>query len=245
MAARAAAGVCGACVFRLFSWGGGGQNGRDLYPIRRYRRWRGLLKGWVVPTMPTRELYMQGTQEQQLPGIEPPPGRLKTSTLTIGPSMSLAHRAAQLAQGAAFMGGHIQLGLRKQPYRLKQVRDGGGRGQTTEMRRPTGLKKPKRNRMPLATRAPVQQDKTRGVQEGRTLEAGGGGGADMQGPRQRLQGLYVPIRLICSTPVCVACLRFFDGCSHRGEAGLTQKTISWVLSCMHPEKDRFQSTSEA
>ena len=76
--------------------------------------------------MPTRELYMQKTQEQQLPGIEPPPGRLKTSALTIGPSMSLAHRAAQLAQGGAFMGGHIELGLRKQPYRLNQVRDGGG-----------------------------------------------------------------------------------------------------------------------
>ena len=28
--------------------------------------------GGVVPTMPTRELYVQGTQEQQLPGIEPP-----------------------------------------------------------------------------------------------------------------------------------------------------------------------------
>ena len=26
----------------------------------------------MVPTMPTRELYVQGTQEQQLPGIEPP-----------------------------------------------------------------------------------------------------------------------------------------------------------------------------
>ena len=26
----------------------------------------------MVPTMPTRELYMQGTQEPQPPGIEPP-----------------------------------------------------------------------------------------------------------------------------------------------------------------------------
>ena len=26
----------------------------------------------MVPTMPTRELYVQGTQEPQLPGIEPP-----------------------------------------------------------------------------------------------------------------------------------------------------------------------------
>ena len=61
------------CV--LFLGGGvlpGVKNRRDLHPIRRYRRWRGLLKGWVVPTMPTRELYVQGTQEPQLPGIEPP-----------------------------------------------------------------------------------------------------------------------------------------------------------------------------
>ena len=98
----------------------------------------------------------------------------------------------------------------------------------------------------MVTGAPVQRDKTRGVQEGRTLEAGGGGGGlDMQGPRQRLQGLYVPIRLICSTPVCVACMRCFDGCSHRGEAGLTRKRISWVLGCMHREKNQLQSTPEA
>ena len=50
----------------------GAKNRRDLHPIRRYRRWRGLLQGWVVPTMPTRELYVQGTQEPQPPGIEPP-----------------------------------------------------------------------------------------------------------------------------------------------------------------------------
>ena len=57
-----------------FFWGGGGwgQNGQDLHPIHRYRWWRGLLKGGVVPTMPTRELYVQGSQEHQLPGIEPP-----------------------------------------------------------------------------------------------------------------------------------------------------------------------------
>ena len=67
----------------------------------------------------------------------------------------------------------------------------------------------------------------------------------MQGPRQRLQGLYVLIRLICNTPVCVARLRFFDGCSHRGEAGLTRERVSWILGCMHPETDQFQTTPEA
>ena len=67
----------------------------------------------------------------------------------------------------------------------------------------------------------------------------------MQGPGQRLQGLYVLIRLICSTPVCVACLRFFDGCSHRGEAGLTRKRVSWILGSMYVEKDQFQPTPEA
>ena len=78
-----------------------------------------------------------------------------------------------------------------------------------------------------------------------TYEAGGGGGLDMQGPRQRLQGLHGLIRLICSTPVCLACLRFFDGCSHRGEAGLTRKRVSWILGSMHPEEDQFQATPEA
>ena len=47
------------------------KNRRDLHPIHWYRRWRGLMYGWVVPTMPTRELYVQGTQGQS-PGIEPP-----------------------------------------------------------------------------------------------------------------------------------------------------------------------------
>ena len=124
--------------------------------------------------MPNRELYVQGTQEQQLPGIKPPPGQLKTSALTIGPSMSLAHLAAQIVLGGRSWGGQIELGLRKQPYRLNQCGTAWG-GQTTETRRATGLRKPERNRMPLATGAPVQRDKTRGAQEGRTLEAGGGG----------------------------------------------------------------------
>ena len=77
MAVRAAAGVWCHDVFLFLAGGGGGvlpgaKNRRDLHPIRRYRRWRGLLKGWVVPTMPARELYVQGTQEPQLPGIETP-----------------------------------------------------------------------------------------------------------------------------------------------------------------------------
>ena len=72
-----------------------------------------------------------------------------------------------------------------------------------------------------------------------------GRGLDMQGPRQRLQGLYVLIRMVCSAPVCVACLRLFDGCSHICEAGLTRKRVSWILGSMHPEQDQFQTTSEA
>ena len=56
--------------------------------------------------------------------------------------------------------------------------------------------------MPLATGAPVQRIKTRGVQGGSTQpKPEGGGGLDMQGPRQRLQGLYVLIQLICSAPM--------------------------------------------
>ena len=78
--------------------------------------------------MPTRELYVQGTQEHQLPGIEPPPGRLKTSALTIGPSMSLAHLAAQLAQGGRSwgVGGAKRARPKKQLCRLNQVLNGGG-----------------------------------------------------------------------------------------------------------------------
>ena len=44
----------------------------------------------------------------------------------------------------------------------------------------------------------------------------------MQGPRQRLQRLYLFIRLIGSTPLCLTRLCFFDGCSHGEKAGLTR-----------------------
>ena len=74
-----------ACPFFL----GLGQNERDLHPIHRYRWWRELLKGGVVPTTPTRELYVQGSQEHQLPGSNPHTGRLKTYALTIGLCVSL------------------------------------------------------------------------------------------------------------------------------------------------------------
>ena len=57
--------------------------------------------------MPTRELYVQGTQEQQLPGIEPPhcTGRLKTTALAIGPSMSLTRIGVSFTYGALRGGG--------------------------------------------------------------------------------------------------------------------------------------------
>ena len=78
---------------------GWGQNGRDLHPIHRYRWWRGLLKGGVVPTTPTRELYVQGSQEHQLPGSNPHTGRLKTTALTTGPCVSLALYGVSVAYG--------------------------------------------------------------------------------------------------------------------------------------------------
>ena len=68
---------CHRCVvprFVLLFGGRGGclKNRRDLHPIhRRYRRWRVLMYGRVVPTMPTRELYVQGNQGHS-PGIETP-----------------------------------------------------------------------------------------------------------------------------------------------------------------------------
>ena len=88
VAVRTAAAVCGSRVFLFL---GLGQNERDLHPIHRYRWWRELLKGGVVPTSPTRELYVQGSQEHQLPGSNPRTGRLKTYALTIGPCESLTH----------------------------------------------------------------------------------------------------------------------------------------------------------
>ena len=43
----------------------------------------------MVPTSPTRELYVQGSQEHQRPGSNPRTGRLKTDALTTGPRESL------------------------------------------------------------------------------------------------------------------------------------------------------------
>ena len=45
----------------------------------------------MVPTSPTRELYVQGSQEHQRPGSNPRTGRLKTDALTTGPRESLTH----------------------------------------------------------------------------------------------------------------------------------------------------------
>ena len=38
----------------------------------------------MVPTSPTRELYVQGSQEHKRLGSNPPTGRLKTDALTTG-----------------------------------------------------------------------------------------------------------------------------------------------------------------
>ena len=43
----------------------------------------------MVPTSPTRELYVQGSQEHQRLGSNPRTGRLKTDALTTGPQESL------------------------------------------------------------------------------------------------------------------------------------------------------------
>ena len=43
----------------------------------------------MVPTSPTRELYVQGSQEHQRLGSNPRTGRLKTDALTTGPRESL------------------------------------------------------------------------------------------------------------------------------------------------------------
>ena len=43
----------------------------------------------MVPTSPTRELYVQGSQEHQRPGSNPRTGRLKTDALTLLSLLSL------------------------------------------------------------------------------------------------------------------------------------------------------------
>ena len=61
----------------------------------------------MVPTMPSRELYVQGTQEPQPPGIEPRTGRVKSTALTIGPSMSLTSFLALPFGGGCSRGGVV------------------------------------------------------------------------------------------------------------------------------------------
>ena len=63
--------------------------------------------------MPTRELYVQGTQEHQLRVSNPRTGRLKTTALAIGPSMSLARIGVSLAYGDRFggWGGRVHYGV--------------------------------------------------------------------------------------------------------------------------------------
>ena len=74
---------CYRCVvprFALLFGGRGGclKNRRDPHPIhRRYRRWRVLMYGRVVPTMPTRELYVQENQ-----GHSPMGGLVRRLTAT-------------------------------------------------------------------------------------------------------------------------------------------------------------------
>ena len=58
--------------------------------------------------MPTRELYVQGTQEPQPLAIEPPhwrTGGLKTTALAIGPSMSLTSFTSLPFDGGCSQGG--------------------------------------------------------------------------------------------------------------------------------------------
>ena len=87
VAARTAAGVCGSCV-SLF--GGWGKTDETSTRSTGTGGGAGCCRGGVVPTTPTRELYVQGTQEHQLPGSNPRTGRLKTTALTTGPCRSLA-----------------------------------------------------------------------------------------------------------------------------------------------------------
>ena len=62
----------------------------------------------MVPTSPTRELYVQGSQEHQRPGSNPRTGRLKTDALTTGPRESLTPLRGVVGYESCPVGGAVR-----------------------------------------------------------------------------------------------------------------------------------------
>ena len=62
----------------------------------------------MVPTSPTRELYVQGSQEHQRLGSNPRTGRLKTDALTTGPRESLTRLRGAVGYESSPEGGAVR-----------------------------------------------------------------------------------------------------------------------------------------
>ena len=83
----------------------------------------------MVPTSPTRELYVQGSQEHQRPGSNPRTGRLKTDALTTGPRESLTPLRGVVGYESSPEGGALRCeaccACREAPVHVHGVGTGG------------------------------------------------------------------------------------------------------------------------
>ena len=93
----------------------------------------------MVPTSPTRELYVQGSQEHQRLGSNPRTGRLKTDALTTGPRESLTRLRGAVGYESSPEGGAVrceaccalELGMSRRDADLPVGRENRGRQATT------------------------------------------------------------------------------------------------------------------
>ena len=82
----------------------------------------------MVPTSPTRELYVQGSQEHQRPGSNPRTGRLKTDALTTGPRESLTPLRGVVGYESCPVGGLCAVKRVARAGRPQSTRTGSGQG---------------------------------------------------------------------------------------------------------------------
>ena len=83
----------------------------------------------MVPMSPTRELYVQRSQEHQRPGSYPRTGRLKTDALTTGPRESLTPLRGVVGYESSPEGGAVRCeaccACREAPVHVHGVGTGG------------------------------------------------------------------------------------------------------------------------
>ena len=84
----------------------------------------------MVPTSPTRELYVPGSQEHQRLGSNPRTGRLKTDALTTGPRESLTRLRGAVGYESSPEGGAVRCEAcctcRESPVYVYGAGTGGG-----------------------------------------------------------------------------------------------------------------------